>query len=192
MKYSLLTAFGLALLAAACQQGSPENAVSEPAAAAVPDSVYLAKGKEIAAATFANLSSRLQAAMQSGGVPEAVPYCQLSAHPIVDSLSKVYNADIRRTSTRVRNPANRPTAEELAILEIYEKQAAAAEALQPQIVRGTDGTVHFYAPIKILPLCLNCHGKAGETLTAENNELIKKLYPEDTATGYAQIGRAHV
>jgi hypothetical protein len=33
-------------------------------------------------------------------------------------------------------------------------------------------------------LCLNCHGKVGENVTQDTYQLIKDLYPGDSATGF--------
>ncbi|MFT5386878.1 MAG: hypothetical protein ACI81W_004296, partial [Saprospiraceae bacterium] len=70
--------------------------------------LYLKKGKTIAAATFANLSGHLQQSLAEGGVPNALKYCNLAAIPLVDSLSQIHQASIRRTSRKVRNPKDKP------------------------------------------------------------------------------------
>lgn len=147
---------------------------------------YLKQGKTIASATFAALSGNLQAALQRGGVEEAAPYCQTVAMPLVDSLSEVYDARIRRTSLKVRNPQDEPTAEERRILEAYHRQAEAGKALKPQIHRMENGEIGFFAPIHVMSLCLKCHGKVGEDLSAKDYALIKELYPQDEAIGYAE------
>lgn len=187
MKIKLLF-FSFALLLAAvlsCENQSA-NQAETAAAAPVSDSVYVEKGKLIASATFAALSGKLQAAMAEGGVPNAVEYCNLAAYPLVDSLSKVHQADIRRTSLKVRNPENAPTEAEKAALEFYTQAMGAGQALRPQVQRSADGTVVFYAPIQINAFCLQCHGKVGETLRTEDYAVIQQLYPQDRAVGYSE------
>ena len=144
---------------------------------------FAKKGKSIALTTFSTLSAELGKALKEGGVSEAVEVCNLSAFPLVDSLSKVHNATIRRTSLKVRNTKNKPSAAELEILNSYEKSHQAGEPLKPK-VEEVNGMVSFYAPILTKPLCLNCHGKVGETLKEEDYTLIKTLYPQDMAIGY--------
>jgi hypothetical protein len=187
MKIKLLFFF-FALLLAAVFSCENQSSSQDGAAVAAPvgDSVYLEKGKTIASATFAALSGELQAAMAEGGVPNAVEYCNLAAYPLVDSLSKVHQADIRRTSLKVRNPQNAPTAAEKTALEFYAQAMGAGQALRPQVQRSDDGTVVFYAPIQINAFCLQCHGKVGETLRTEDYAVIQKMYPEDRAVGYAE------
>lgn len=146
---------------------------------------YLAKGQQIAGATFTALSGKLQAAMKEGGVPNAVEYCSLAAYPMVDSLSKVHGATIRRTSLEVRNPKDAPAPAERQVLDQYEKADAAGEELKPIAQQLEGGGVAFYAPIRVNELCLQCHGVLGETMTEENYAVIKETYPEDQAIGYA-------
>ncbi len=64
--------------------------------------IYISKGKAIAGATFSALSGKLKSAIEEGGVANAVQYCNIAAMPLVDSLSKVHKATIRRTSSKKR------------------------------------------------------------------------------------------
>lgn len=147
--------------------------------------VFLKKGKEVAAATFKTLSGNLQKAMKEGGISNALEYCNLAAMPLVDSLSKVHNAEIRRTSLKVRNHKNQPTPQELAQLQAYEKQSKAGEKINAVVKKIDPHTVAFYAPISIMPVCEKCHGEVGSTLLEKDYEVVQKLYPEDKAIGYA-------
>ncbi len=144
---------------------------------------YLKKGKRIATETFSTLSAELGKALGEGGVSKALELCNIRAYPLVDSLSKVHNASIRRTSLKIRNPKNKASESELAVLKNYEKSHQSGEKLKPK-VEEVNGMVSFYAPIMTKPLCLNCHGKVGETLKEEDNATIKSLYPDDQAIGY--------
>lgn len=148
------------------------------------EKAYFEKGQAIAAATFTALSGKLQSAMKEGGVPNAVEYCNLAAFPLVDSLSNVYKASIRRTSFKVRNPKDAPSQVEKGVLEEYEKTASTGGDLKPIVKQMENGKVVFYAPIKVNAFCLKCHGKIGETLKEEDYSVIKKAYPEDEAIGY--------
>jgi hypothetical protein len=183
MKQFLVFAiFVFALLLLANCQGEKK----QPALTDAEKTAYLAKGKTIAEATFAELSGRLAHALETGGVPHAVQYCNTVALPLTDSLSKVHNAVIRRTSKKTRNPKNQPSEWESKILDEYEIKAKSGEVLTPVVLSLEAKAVAFAAPIKVLPLCLKCHGKPGETMFAEDAELVKQLYPQDLATGYAE------
>ena len=120
------------------------------------------------------------AAMKKGGVPEAVQYCNLAGLPLIDSLAQAHEVSIRRTSLKIRQPKDAPTAAEKKALDQYHAQFSAGEVLKPFVETNT-----FYAPILVSEACLKCHGKLGETLKQEDYDLIKQLYPEDEAIGYA-------
>ncbi len=182
IKLAFLLFTTLLISMVACENKSQQKATTIPQA---DNAAYLEKGKKIAGATFTALSGKLQAAMKEGGVANAIQYCNLAAFPLVDSLSKVHHADIRRTSLKVRNLKDAPNADEKTILEAYEKSAQAGKALKPLVREIDEQSVAFYAPIKVNNLCLQCHGKVGETLAEKNHAFIQQFYPEDKAIGYA-------
>lgn len=157
---------------------TPELTEAEAASA-------LERGKQIAQLTFAELSGHLSQAIEEGGVPNALQYCNVAAYPLVDSLSQLHQATIRRTSLRIRNLKNAPTEAERAVLLAYQEQIAAGGEPAPRVERLPEGNIAFYAPIRILPLCLQCHGKVGQDVLEENTALLRQLYPQDEAVGYA-------
>lgn len=144
----------------------------------------LQKGKMLAFTTFATLSSNLQNAMQEGGVPNAVKYCNLSAAPIVDSLQNLYQATIKRTSLKTRNPDNQPSEIELQQLHLFQNQMKADQELAPVIRPISKDKVAYFAPIHVSPLCQKCHGKIGDSLNEQDYKTIQHLYPQDKAIGY--------
>jgi hypothetical protein len=171
----------------ACNESAPNETDTDNQTEALSQAEkeqYLAKGKSIAQASFEALSGQLKAAMQEGGVPNAVSYCNLVAYPLTDSLSNVHKATIRRTSEKIRNPKNAPSVAELAVLKEYAQQAASGQELKPGVDLIDAQTVAFYAPIKTQGLCLSCHGTPGETILDADYALIKELYPSDQAVGY--------
>lgn len=184
MKYFLpLFIFVNVLLFSTCENSNTPTKTTEKVEK-IDKKVYLKKGQEIAQATFKTLSGNLQNVMKEGGVPNALEYCNLAAMPLVDSLSKVHDAEIRRTSLKVRNPKNQPTPQELTQLQAFEKQSKAGEKLSAVVKEIDPHTVAFYAPISLMPLCEKCHGEVGNTLLEKDYEVVQKLYPEDKAIGY--------
>lgn len=147
---------------------------------------FVGKGKVIAAASFEALSTRLKAAIAREGVPGALEYCNLVALPLLDSLSAVHKATIRRSSFRIRNPEDKPTDWEQSVLTDYEKAESEGRELRPIVQSLNENTVAFAAPIRMLPLCLQCHGVVGQELTESNYQIIKKLYPQDQAINYKE------
>ena len=148
---------------------------------------YLKQGKQVVGATFSALSSSLMKAMQEGGVPRAVTYCQVNALPITDSLAVTHQARIKRTSNKIRNPKNAPTSLEISILADYQKAVDQEGIPQPRVALVDQQTVAYYAPIFIMEPCLKCHGQVGKTISQEDYTLIQSKYPEDQATNY-QLG----
>lgn len=180
--FIIAAVLGMSLFTTCSNESPPEQ--GQEAAIVLSDSLYLERGRTIAGATFATLSGRLQEAMKAGGVRSAVEVCNLAAMPLVDSLSEVYQAQIRRTTLQPRNPENAPTAEEREILESYQSGYAAGARIGPLTKEISPDQVAFYAPIHTVELCLKCHGKVGETMQEGDYTVIKALYPKDQAIGY--------
>lgn len=145
---------------------------------------YLQKGQMIAQSSFAALSARLMTAIEQGGVPHAVKYCNTAALPLIDSLSKAHQASIRRTSLKVRNVQDVPQGWEKKILAEYQALLAEGKRPGPVVKKLDQKRVAFAAPIFIAQPCLKCHGKLGETLNDQHYTIIKQLYPQDQAIGY--------
>lgn len=145
---------------------------------------YVTKGKDIAQASFKALSGKLTEQMKAGGPKQAIPFCNVEAIPLTDSLSAKYNVSIKRTSDKFRNPKNEPTQRELEVITNYKDQKSKGAFLEPIVEESADKKVHFYAPILTSNKCLACHGKLEETLKVQTDSIIKSLYPNDLATGY--------
>lgn len=117
----------------------------------------------------------LQAKLQEGGVPAALPYCRPETYPSTDSLARTLQATARRVSHRPRNP---------------EHQAQLpAEQLQTDttrlIARPTADLFTYQRPIVLNDaLCLRCHGGIGTDIKSADYALIQKQFPQDQATGY--------
>lgn len=176
-----ISLFAVLLLLAQCssEQKTGELSSSE-------ESEYREKGKSIASATFAALSEKLTGAIEEQGISGAVEYCNIAAMPLVDSLSKVNQATVRRTSLRTRNPKNTPDNWERGILVDFEKKMLNGEEPKPVVKLIDNQTVAFAAPIKMLPLCVKCHGEIGSDIEAGDYLTIKNLYPEDEAFGFKE------
>lgn len=165
------------LILASCQstkKQAPENAA-----------LYLEQGQEISMKSFMALSGEVKAQMKSGGVPAALEYCNVHALPLTDSLSKAQGVSIKRTSLKLRNPENAPTEDELEVLKNYEKKLLAQEPVEPIVLTDSDNNAHYYSPIFLNQLCLNCHGTPGKEIETSNYVMVKSLYPEDEAIGYS-------
>jgi hypothetical protein len=144
---------------------------------------YLEKGKEIAQNTFMVLSSNLKQAMGEGGIEKAIAFCSVNAGVLTDSLSNYHQVTIKRTSQKTRNKRNLPTVTEQSVLDTYLKNGA---EMKPIVTLLDNGDRAFYAPIVMLPLCVNCHGVVGENISNKNYEIIKNHYPNDEAINFKE------
>lgn len=145
---------------------------------------YAATGDAIAKSAEKALGSKLKAALQMGGVKNAISYCSVNAMPLTDSLKNAFQVDIKRTSTKIRNPKNTATEVERQVLEIWETKMANQGSLSPVVFEEAN-EVHYYKPIFVKPLCTTCHGVPGKTLTPETQALLAEKYPNDAAINYS-------
>ena len=131
------------------------------------------------------LGGALKKALQEGGVASAIPYCNVSALPLLDSISTQYEVSIRRTTRRIRNPLDSATVEERRHLNIYEDQIANEQELVPQVEALANGTFLYTRPIVLAAMCQSCHGEVGQDIKPEDYALIQEHYPDDQAINYA-------
>lgn len=142
-------------------------------------------GEEIASNAQKTLAKNLKSAIVSGGVENAISFCNIKAMPLIDSLSKQYGAEIKRVSMKYRNPNDKPNELEQEILEAYAAQLKDSTSLKTNVQVLDDNSFLFTKPIMITnPLCLNCHGMESNGLTKETRDFILTKYPDDKATGY--------
>ncbi len=147
---------------------------------------YTIKGKEIAEATANNLVTNLSQKMKSGGVTEAVPFCNTMAHPLTEEIEKKYDVTIKRTSLSIRNEKNKPTEGEIIVLNQYKNSFANNESLKSIVNLDSTEKPHFYAPILLQKKCLTCHGTVGKEVTVQTDSIVKSYYPNDQANGFKE------
>lgn len=145
---------------------------------------YLVKGNEISQKAFTALSSELMHQMKAGGPVQAVSFCNVHALSITDSVSLENQVQIKRTSDKIRNKANRATPRELEVIISYEAQIDLEKELNP-IVEKKGEQIHYYAPIKVQAACLNCHGTS-EEISKSADSIIALKYPKDLAVNYKE------
>ena len=143
------------------------------------------QGNLIAMETQKTLGSNLMKAVKEGGVISALNFCNLNAYPLVDSLEKKFNVEIRRASLKTRNPENAPTDLKKEIIQQFEKLLIEGKSGDPMVKKLDKNTLMYVKPIILdNTMCLNCHGAPGTDIKTEEYEHIKKLYPEDKAINY--------
>lgn len=149
-----------------------------------------ALGGAAAAKLMGTLKGELTTAMQVS-VSDAIRVCSSKALELTNSIAdSVENVTaIKRTTFKYRNPQNAPDEWEAKALKLFEEAAQKGEALPAsyvqKVVENGRTTFRYYQPMKVAPLCLNCHGDKN-MLSKEVSAQLANLYPEDKATGYKE------
>ncbi|MBI5689816.1 MAG: DUF3365 domain-containing protein [Verrucomicrobia bacterium] len=136
------------------------------------------------------LVNEVSVAVSKGGAEKAIDVCHLKALPltgeILSGMPRI--TAIKRTSLKLRNPANSPDpAEQLALRKVesdMEKGLPPKLMVQQIDLPGGKSEWRVYRPVGILPQCVACHGPK-ENMSPELQARLKEHYPDDQATGYA-------
>ena len=155
-----------------------------PAQAADPVDQQLQEYRQAAQTFGKTLKGELQAAMKQGGPMAAVSVCNERAPEIAAQLSEETGFTLRRTSLKPR--ATPPADWERAVLEDFEARRADGEppkSIEWHEVATVDGEerLRYMKAIGTQKVCLTCHGS---NIDPALEAKIKKLYPEDQATGF--------
>jgi hypothetical protein len=167
---------------AGCATGTKEAATTAP-----PVDPDVAQARGIVKNFATALQGELQAGLQAGGPPNAISVCKDKAPAIAKSEQQKSGwTDVGRTSLKLRNPANKPDAWELAVLNKFEQRKAAGEdpmkIEHSEIVEaGGKKTFRYMKAIPTQEVCLACHGEKIDKATAAK---LAKLYPKDKARGF--------
>jgi hypothetical protein len=147
----------------------------------------MALGDPAAMALVGTLGGRLNARLAAGGPSGAIDFCATEARTLTDSVSATLGPgwEVKRTTARTRNPRNAPDALEAEALQLFQGLADDGEELPRGHVQQTpDGGYRYYMPLRIGPMCLECHGPR-ESLEPEVRGVLDQRYPADQATAYS-------
>ena len=143
------------------------------------------QGKALMQAFSADLKSELKKAIKEGGLTNGISVCSVQA-PAIASKYSDETWQIKRTSLKVRNPANTPTDFERDILLQFQVKKdeglPISELMAYQFEETESGKTHRM--MKAIPtqgLCLACHG---ESLSNEVVSELQHRYPADHAIGF--------
>lgn len=149
------------------------------------DLSYEDLGRNIVNETKSNIGKNLMKAVKERGAAGAVEFCNTRAIPITDSMAVVLNTKVKRVSDKPRNPINAANSQEIAYIEGWRKAKANGEKYPPKVTEIENKMVGYY-PIEINQTCLKCHGIPEKQINTETLANIKKSYPNDKATSYAE------
>jgi hypothetical protein len=123
------------------------------------------------------------------GLEEAVEIMHLrTLEPPKPVPGKPQVTAIRRTSLRLRNPANAPDTADRAALdyirnELQEGNSPPRILMQKVEFPGQPVEYRVYKPIAVMPDCLLCHGSVESQQPAVKDSLVRQ-FPEDKAIDY--------
>ena len=146
------------------------------------DEAAKAKGDQISTMLLQKLGGELKSQMQTSGPLGALRFCSQHALTLTDEIAKKSDTSIRRVSLNHRNPINKPTPSETALLQEWETFLKNSSPLPANhLVHRPEGKTLYYKPLLINnEACLKCHGNVSPELAGA----IAEMYPEDKATGY--------
>lgn len=190
MKKILISIFVLALTLSSCQNNKSQDQTDQKKDESVQvenkeQKDYKSIGLEYAIGTKAELGKNLMTKMKEDGPIHALEFCNVQAMPITDSMSRKYNADIKRVSDKNRNSANAASEKETDIIKEFSEVIAKGEKPEP-IIDEQESQVAFYFPLVTNSMCLKCHGEVGKDISKSDYDKVLELYPEDKAIGYQE------
>lgn len=119
----------------------------------------------------------------------AVGKLHLKEHKLPAALpGKPAVTELRRTSLRIRNPANSPDAADLAALNLIQGQLERGDDVAKVLVQrvtlpGQPPEWRVYRPLATLKQCMECHG-AETALAPGVADALREFYPADKAVDY--------
>jgi len=154
----------------------------------------VAKAQVAIKSLVGTLLPAVTAAVEAGGPVQGVTLCQVQAQPL--TRQTLGNADpaitgLKRTSQRVRNPANAPDAAEKAALDRVSALILDGREPPPLLVQSLAATadqpaeIRVYRSMTVAPGCLACHGDAS-AFAPDLQATLQAHYPNDQAVGYRE------
>lgn len=156
----------------------------EGGAVEVSPSVLMERADSLITKTFDTLRNTLAKAVGEKGFAGAVSFCNLEA----SGLTNTFTGDgirISRTSDKIRNPRNKADEMEWEVLNEYLQLKKVKKELDPVLKKDAAGSHHYFKPILIQAMCLNCHGEKQTQIKSETWDVIQQIYPADSAFDYA-------
>ncbi len=143
----------------------------------------LKQGQRFAMQTKKVLGKNLMGVLNSKGTLHALSFCSSKAYPLVDSMSLVLGAKIKRVSDKNRNPENEANAQELAYILEAKELLQQGKEIKPLLSTINGKDVGYY-PIMTNKMCMQCHGE--QQIKPSTKTLLAKLYPKDKAVNYKE------
>ncbi len=157
-------------------------------AVAVDDTAWAGDARKVAMSVPPKLLSTLTGAIDQGGPEGAIAVCRDEAPKLARAASEASGWSIRRVSLRQRNPKAAPDEWERAVLQDFDRRAAAGEGpatleKAEVVIVGGQAQQRYMRALPVQQMCLACHGPA-DSLSPAVAAQVKALYPDDLGVGY--------
>ena len=180
MQKFTLTAVLFILLFSSC------NETAEKKKDTVNSNIYWSSiGDSIIAKTFDTLRNTLLRETGAHGFAGGIHFCSLHALPLTAAYANT-EALVKRTSAKLRNPANAPDSMEAAVFALFTRQKDSGLQIKPVLINTEAGSNHYFKPIMMQAMCLNCHGEKNKHIAQATWDSIQKKYPADAAFNYKE------
>ena len=143
------------------------------------------KGDSLITRTFDTLRNTLLRAIGEKGFPGAVSFCNTEALPLTNSYV-AEGITIKRSSDKIRNASNAPDSIEQEVLSVYLQMKKDKQELKSILKKDAAGNYHYFKPILLQTMCLNCHGDKTIQIKPDTWESIHQKYPADSAFNYKE------
>jgi hypothetical protein len=146
---------------------------------------FVAKADSLITITFDTLRKSLLKAIIENNYQGAIAFC----NEVTASLTNTYASDgiiIRRTSDKYRNPGNSPDSMEQRILISFKQMQNSQQPVKPVFEEDMHKRYHYFKPIILQAMCLNCHGSKTEQIQPAVWQSIQQKYPADLAHDYKE------
>jgi hypothetical protein len=162
-----------------------ESCNNEPQLSEADRDRYMALGDSITRMSFDTLRNTLMRAILQEGTAGAVAFCKLNAAALTATYSSS-EKQVSRTSALYRNPDNKPDERSAKVLQAMQTATDKGEKILPLVSIDDQGMVHYYKPILVQAMCLNCHGSVPGQVQPDVLAVIDSLYPDDLARNYRE------
>lgn len=147
--------------------------------------VWKKKGDSIVNQTFDTLRKTLTRAIGEKGLAGAVEFCSTQALELTHAFTGE-GITVKRSSDKLRNPANAPDSVETRILSSFLQLKTENGELKPVLEKDAAGNYHYFKPIMLQAMCLNCHGDKTTQIEPDVWSVIQQKYPADAAFDYKE------
>lgn len=174
------------LTSLACDQSAKKNEVSQEQY----QEIIQTHGEKFAMQLLKPLKENLMKHLKESTPAEALKYCSSNAQGLTEKVNQSLpkGVTVTRTSAKVRNPKNTPTAEDKKALEFFENQIKnkkeLAKFFTQNISQNKKTKYVYYKPLKLNAMCLTCHGDIYNSGNTDMVKILKEKYPNDKAFGY--------